>query len=82
MPRKLKSNISGVKLIKFFETNGFEIKRTKGSHIVLIRKILSNDQILVIPKHKTVPRGTLKAIYRQATQYISEEILSSQFYSD
>jgi predicted RNA binding protein YcfA (HicA-like mRNA interferase family) len=81
MPKKLKSSISGTALLKFFKTHNFILKRTKGSHMVLVRKIFLQNQILVIPNHKTIQKGTLKAIYKQATQYIAESELFNEFYS-
>ena len=40
MPNRLRSNVSGKEILKFFESYGFEIdKRTRGSHLVLHRKL-------------------------------------------
>ena len=81
MPKKIRSNVSGIELLNFFKSHGFKLKRTKGSHMVLIRKSSFNKQILIIPKHKVIPKGTLRAIYNQALQYISESDLFNKFYS-
>jgi predicted RNA binding protein YcfA (HicA-like mRNA interferase family) len=81
MPNKLRSNVSGTELLKFFESKNFILKRTKGSHMVLVKKLSFGDQVLVIPKHKTVPRGTLNAIYKQAVRFIPESELFGKFYS-
>jgi len=81
MPRKLKSSVSGAVLLKFFYSHNFLLKRMKGSHIILTRKVFLQNQILVIPNHKTIKRGTLKAIYKQATQYIPEPELFNEFYT-
>ena len=81
MPNKLRSNVSGKELLKFFESHGFVLDRTKGSHLVLCRKLSFGNQILVIPEHKVIPKGTLKAIHGQALKYVSEEDLFNKFYS-
>lgn len=62
--------ISGKECIKALEKFGFYIKRQEGSHIVL-RKDNPFCQ-LVVPNHKTLDRGTLRAIIRQADLSIEE----------
>jgi predicted RNA binding protein YcfA (HicA-like mRNA interferase family) len=64
--------ISGKDCIKALERLGFIIKRQEGSHIVL-RKDNPFCQ-LVVPNHKTLDRGTLRAIIRQANLSIDEFI--------
>ena len=81
MPRKLRSDVSGEELLRFFEIHNFTLKRIKGSHMILVRNLFSKKQTLVVPNHKIIPKGTLKAIYKQATQYISESELFDKFYS-
>jgi len=81
MPSKLRSNLSGKELLNFFESQGFILNRTKGSHLVLCRKLSFGKQILVIPQHKIIPKGTLNAIYNQASKYISEQDLYDKFYT-
>jgi len=75
--------LSGEDVIKIFKTFGFVISGQKGSHIKLIR-FLRNDlkQSITIPNHKEIDKGTLKAIFRQASKYVSEEDLKNHFYSD
>lgn len=78
---KLK-NLSGDEVIKIFKTFGFTISGQKGSHIKLIRLLKDNiKQPITIPNHKEIDKGTLKAIIRQASRYISEDELKSHFYS-
>jgi predicted RNA binding protein YcfA (HicA-like mRNA interferase family) len=62
--------ISGKDCIKALERLGFIIKRQEGSHIVL-RKDNPFCQ-LVVPNHKTLDRGTLRAIIRQADLSVDE----------
>lgn len=56
--------ISGRECIKALENAGFYFKRQEGSHIVMRR----DDPFaqVVVPNHKELDRGTMKAIIRQA----------------
>ncbi|MDB5985449.1 MAG: YcfA family protein [Nevskia sp.] len=62
--------VSGQECIKALTKIGFEEKRQQGSHIVLRR----NDPFaqLVVPDHKELDRGTLRAIIRQADLSVEE----------
>lgn len=76
--------LSGKEVIKIFETFGFQIVNQKGSHIKL-RRIVGKDnikQILTIPNHQELDKGTIKAIYSQSLKYISESELRKYFYSE
>ncbi len=55
--------ISGHECIKSLEKIGFYIKRQEGSHIVLRRN--QPYAQTVVPDHKELDRGTLRAIIRQ-----------------
>ena len=62
--------ISGKDCIKALSRVGFYIKRQTGCHIVL-----RNDDPfcqLVVPNHKELDRGTLRAILRQADLSVHE----------
>lgn len=56
--------LSGRECIKALAKVGFITKRQQGSHVVLRR----SDPFaqLVVPDHKELDRGTLRAIIRQA----------------
>ncbi len=56
--------ISGQECIKALVSVGFSVRRQRGSHIVLRR----DDPFaqLVVPDHRELDRGTLRAIIRQA----------------
>lgn len=75
--------LSGDDVMKILEGFGFSVVGQKGSHIKL-RKISSSGerQTLLIPKHLELDRGTLRGVYRQALQYISEDALRKEFYSE
>ncbi|MFH1840740.1 MAG: type II toxin-antitoxin system HicA family toxin [Candidatus Shapirobacteria bacterium] len=52
--------VSGKKVIKVLNKIGFETVSQKGSHIKLIRQKRGKVEILIVPKHKEIHRGTLK----------------------
>jgi len=56
--------ISGRECIKALEKAGFYFKRQEGSHIVMRRDDPFGQ--VVVPNHKELDRGTLRAIIRQA----------------
>ena len=56
--------ISGRELVSVLEKAGFVIKRQTGSHIILRRDDPFSQT--VVPDHKTLDRGTLRAILRQS----------------
>ena len=78
---KLKT-LSGKDIIKIFAQFDFKIISQRGSHVKL-RRISSDGikQSLTIPLHDELDKGTLKAIFRQALRYISEEELKPYFYT-
>lgn len=77
---KLKQ-LSGQDVVKIFSQFGFESASQKGSHIKLRRITKESNQMLTIPLHKELDKGTLKAIYRQSLKYIPEEKLKEYFYT-
>jgi len=62
--------VSGQECIKALARAGFVVVRQQGSHIVVRR----NDPFsqLVVPDHKELDRGTLRAIIRQAGMTVEE----------
>jgi len=72
--------LSGKELIKLLRHIGFEIESQKGSHIKFKRILKTESQTLTIPNHTELDKGTLKAIYRQASRYISLDELDKIFY--
>ena len=56
--------VSGLDCVRALEKVDFYVKRQVGSHIILRRNIPFCQ--VVIPDHKTIDRGTLRAIIRQA----------------
>ncbi len=63
-------SISGRACIKALERAGFVVRRQEGSHVIL-RRMEPFGQ-LVVPDHKELDRGTLRAIIRQADLTVEE----------
>ncbi len=62
--------ISGRECVTALARVGFYIRRQRGSHIVLRRD--DPFQQLVVPDHRELDRGTLRAIIRQSGLGIEE----------
>ena len=79
---KLKT-LSGGDVVKILFLFGFEIEAQRGSHVKLRRWLPGGTrQTLTLPLHDEMDKGTLKAIYRQALRYLTEDQLRPHFYSD
>jgi len=62
--------ISGRECVRALEKKGFYFRRQAGSHIILRRDDPFSQ--IVVPDHKELDRGTLRAIVRQAGLGIDE----------
>lgn len=62
--------VSGRECVRALERVGFLFKRQEGSHIILRRQ--EPFAQLVVPDHKELDRGTLRAIIRQSGLAVSE----------
>lgn len=62
--------VSGREAIRAFEKKGFSVRRQHGSHVILRRDNPFTQ--LIVPDHKELDRGTLRAILRQADVSIEE----------
>lgn len=65
--------LSGRELVKLLSKLGFEAKRQKGSHIILIKTVGCDRIGCTVPLHKELKLGTIKGILKQAC--VSEEEL-------
>jgi predicted RNA binding protein YcfA (HicA-like mRNA interferase family) len=74
--------LSGSEVIKVFSKFGFEILSQKGSHIKIRRFLNNQKETLIIPDHKQLDTGTLRAIIKQASKYIPQDELKNYFYSE
>ncbi|KKT20141.1 MAG: hypothetical protein UW04_C0036G0007 [Parcubacteria group bacterium GW2011_GWB1_43_8] len=77
---KLK-RLSGKDVIIFCEQYGFEISRQKRSHINLARIVSESKQVVTIPNHKEIDRGTLHNIFKKLLPFIPEAELKRFFYT-
>ena len=68
-------------IIKFLKQQGFVVDRQKGSHIVLAKTISFSKQVLTIPKHNTLDKGTIKALYNQISRFVPETEIQEFFYT-
>ena len=75
--------LSGGEVLKILDEFGFQKFAQRGSHIKL-RRISSSGrtQTLTVPNYDEIDRGTLHAIYRQASRYIPEIDLRGKFFTD
>jgi predicted RNA binding protein YcfA (HicA-like mRNA interferase family) len=62
--------ISGQKCLRALEQAGFYLRRQTGSHMILRRD--EPFAQVVVPDHKVLDRGTLRAIIRQAGLSVNE----------
>ncbi|MEK7617898.1 MAG: type II toxin-antitoxin system HicA family toxin [Patescibacteria group bacterium] len=74
--------LSGSDVIKILSVFGFAVVSQKGSHSKLARVRGSGREILTVPIHKELDTGTLRAVFRQASRFISESDLSEYFYTE
>jgi predicted RNA binding protein YcfA (HicA-like mRNA interferase family) len=78
---KLRS-LSARELFAILATFGFEEVGRKGSHVKLRRVSDSGErETLIVPDHKTLDRGTTRAILRQASRYVPLSELHLHFYT-
>ena len=73
--------LTGENLIAIFNRFGFVV--IGGSkHLKLRRVTSSGHETLVIPNHDPVAKGTLRAIFLQASHYIPHSELRPHFYNE
>ena len=61
--------VSGKQVVQALESAGFEHRSTKGSHAKLRHP---DGQVVIVPLHREIVRGTLGSILRQAGLSASE----------
>ena len=59
----MSKSVSGERVAKGLVDNGFEKLRTKGDHMILSGP---EGQVVVVPLHREVAKGTLGSIMRQS----------------
>lgn len=75
--------LAGREVLKILGEFGFQRFAQRGSHIKL-RRVLpgGQTQTLTVPYHDEIDRGTLHAIYRQASRFVPETELRSKFFTE
>ena len=56
--------VSGRQAVAAFEKAGFEVRRQRGSHIILVKPGL--PATISVPDHRQLKPGTLRALIRKA----------------
>lgn len=70
--------ISGKKLITILTKSGFIVDRIKGSHAIL--KPFRQDDVIVVPLHREIDRGTLNSIIKMITPFVTTDFIKNAFY--
>ncbi len=74
--------LSGSDIVKILECFSFFVVKQRGSHIKLKRLLGDGTkQVLTVPNHREIDRGTLNGIIQQSSQYIPETELRKHFYN-
>ena len=68
MPRL--PRVSGREAVSVFERAGFEVRRQRGSHIVMTKS--GWPETLSVPDHRELQAGTLRALIRMAHLTVEE----------
>jgi predicted RNA binding protein YcfA (HicA-like mRNA interferase family) len=63
--------VSGREVVRALLKIGYEQDRQRGSHIIL-RQVAAPHRRLIVPDHKEVAKGTLRAIIRQVGLTVDE----------
>jgi predicted RNA binding protein YcfA (HicA-like mRNA interferase family) len=62
--------VSGAEVVRALQKIGFSVRRQHGSHIIMRRDAPFAQT--VVPNHRQIDRGTLRAILRQTDLTIEE----------
>lgn len=63
-------SVSGRKVVRVFQTLGWQVARQRGSHIILVKD--GQAATLSVPDHKEVAKGTLRSLIRAAGITVDE----------
>ena len=58
--------LSGDQAVRCFEKLGYHVVRQHGSHVRMQHKVDKNKKPLTIPRHKTLGKGLLRKLIRDA----------------
>ena len=73
--------LAGRDVLTILQGCGFQQISQRGSHVKLVREVAGTRQVLTVPLHAELDSGTIRAIFRQASRFISEQDLRPHFYT-
>jgi HicA toxin of bacterial toxin-antitoxin, len=73
--------LSGEDVMAILVDFGFSVSGGR-KHFKLRRRALNGDETLVVPNHSPIAKGTLRAIFVQASRYIPQAELRPHFYNE
>lgn len=73
--------LAGRDVLTILQGFGFQQVSQRGSHVKLIREVVEIRQVLTVPLHAELDPGTVRAIFRHASRFISEQDLRPYFYT-
>lgn len=62
--------VSGRVAVRAFARSGWRIARQHGSHVIMEKQ--GRDEILSVPQHAELKRGTLRSLLRDAKMTVDE----------
>jgi predicted RNA binding protein YcfA (HicA-like mRNA interferase family) len=62
--------VSGSDVVKAFSRAGWRVSRRHGSHVMMEKE--GREEVLSIPQHREVKRGTLRTLLRAAQLKVDE----------
>jgi predicted RNA binding protein YcfA (HicA-like mRNA interferase family) len=81
MPPRIRA-LTARQVLGALRSFGFEVASVRGSHAKLRRTTPGGEtQVLTVPLHKDLSRGTLHAIFRQACRFVPEAELRAHFFT-
>lgn len=78
---KLKQ-LSGREVVRIFESHGFIIKRTSGSHVRLTLRRPDGDFHVTVPLHVQLKKGILRAKAKDFELCFDKEKAQKYFYTE
>jgi predicted RNA binding protein YcfA (HicA-like mRNA interferase family) len=82
VPGRLRA-LSGSDVARTLRRFGFDTVSQSGRHLKLRRiGATGQAQTLHVPLHRELSAGTLRAIFRQASEYVAAEELRPYFFSE
>lgn len=82
MPGKLRA-LSGADVVRTLGRFGFHQVKQSGSHVKLRRRGPAGEsQTLHVPLHRELKPGTVRAIFRQASDYVAADELRPHFFTE